>query len=194
MGDGDSNGATGDTLKLLEAEREDMEKALECVRQLARGFDTLTERRKSADAGRVALCLKLRGPDLRRCVWKGFTTPEAFQWYRRLLGKRLWENKCCRILPSTARHWSAGRKNWRSRAAVLGWLTASSSVPSYRRKCGRIFVSRSLFDPRPDESRSQNNSAGNPGVLIYTNDWDTYIRYTKLKAYTDSWRTLVSPM
>jgi len=88
MSDDYSNATTSDTLESLKTEREDLEETVDCARQMARDFDALTERRKSFDARRVAFHLQLKGPDLRRCIWKGFTTPEAFQWHKAAIARK----------------------------------------------------------------------------------------------------------
>lgn len=88
MSDDYSNGMTGDTLESLKAEREEMEKTVACVRQMTRDFDTLAERRKTFEGKRVAFHLQLKGPHLRRCVWKGFFTPEAFQWHKGAIARK----------------------------------------------------------------------------------------------------------
>jgi hypothetical protein len=64
------------------------EKTIACVRQMTRDFDTATERRKSFDAKRVAFHLQLKNPDLRRCVWKGYTTPKDFQWFKPAIARK----------------------------------------------------------------------------------------------------------
>ena len=88
MGDDYSNGTASATVEPLKAERADLEKTVASVRQMARDFDTLTERRKSFDAKRVAFHLQLKGPHLRRCIWKGFFTPEAFQWHKAAIARK----------------------------------------------------------------------------------------------------------
>jgi hypothetical protein len=88
MGDNYSNGTTSDTLESLKAERADLEKTIVRVQQMARDFDAETERRKSFDAKRVAFHLQLKNPDLRRCVWKGFTTPKDFQWFKPAIARK----------------------------------------------------------------------------------------------------------
>ena len=87
MGEDQSNGRPGDTLESLEAERQDLEKTVACVRQMTRDFDALTDQEKSFDPKRVAFHLQLKGPDLRRCVWKGILTPEAFQWHKAAMAR-----------------------------------------------------------------------------------------------------------
>jgi hypothetical protein len=88
MGDNYSNGTTSDTLESLKAERADLEKTIVRVQQMARDFDAETERRKSFDAKRVAFHPQLKNPDLRRCVWKGFTTPKDFQWFKPAIARK----------------------------------------------------------------------------------------------------------
>jgi hypothetical protein len=88
MGGNYSSGATGDTPESLKAERANLEKIIVSVQQMARDFDAATERRKSFDAKRVAFHLQLKNPDLRRCVWKGFTTPKDFQWFKPAIARK----------------------------------------------------------------------------------------------------------
>jgi hypothetical protein len=88
MGDNYSSGTTSDTLESLKAERANFEKSIACAQQMTRDFDALTERRKAFDAKRVAFHLQLKNPDLRRCVWKGFTTPKDFQWYKPAIARK----------------------------------------------------------------------------------------------------------
>ena len=82
MGDGHSNGGSGDTPEALAAEREEMEEAVAGLRQMERDFETLTEQAKMFDPDLVAFCVKLKGSEMKRCIWKGFFTPEGFQWHK----------------------------------------------------------------------------------------------------------------
>jgi hypothetical protein len=82
MGDGHSNGGSGDTPESLAAEREEMEEAVAGLRQMERDFETLTEQAKMFDPDLVAFCVKLKGSEMKRCIWKGFFTPEGFQWHK----------------------------------------------------------------------------------------------------------------
>lgn len=151
MGNGNSNGAAGDTLELLEAEREDFQKTLASVRQMARDFDTLAERRKRRDVTQIALHLQLKGPDLRRCVWKGFTTPEAFQWFK----------------PAIARKKALGEQMLRDvaayREALVRWAEGlEKREQDYRAKAAQQPAS----DPARGES-SGGKQAGAIGAAIF---------------------------
>ena len=182
MGDNNPNGMAGDTLESLEAEREDFEKTIACARQVARDFDKLTEQRKSMDPRRIAFHLQLKGPILRRCAWKGIITPEAFQWHKevvasqKVLGGQVLRDAAAFGQALISWEEDLERRELQQRAT----LSFSPSIPI-------VTGGNGLTPDRSDvpiksvgahKSCRQDNSGGNPGVLIYTNNWDTYNRYT----------------
>jgi hypothetical protein len=165
-----------------DAEYEDLRKTLDCVEQITREFENMSVQLRTNTAQMDLLTAQLSRRGARATATPSrFANPKADP-YKLLPGLR-------EVEQSFARQTAQGKQLCQTASTFAQALTAWAEDLEKRKSRHHAGKPAPAPTPRveqqqtnPDESCSHDNSGGNPGVLIYTNNRDTYTRYTKTES------------
>ena len=157
-------------------ESTDLKQTLDYVKQITRDFESLTAQLKR-DSTRLATLSMPSQKSGDRTSGNQQTTalPTALQGVAQSLAK---QKALGKQLINDVVVFAEGLSRWAQDLERQQQRDNLSPMPSTLVLSGENETTESIRDPDPHQSFSHDNSGGRPGVLIFTNNWDTYTRYT----------------
>jgi len=166
----------------IDPEYEYLQKTVACVREFTREFDGITNELRTARAELAVLSEELGRLDSRSKANRGSAGPSAadtgaFHDSNQSLARRkALGDKIVGAAVAFAQELNRWAEVLEKRELQMAALSSYSSTPVLTGRNGVLMPDERHASLDPD--CSQDNSGGNPAILIYTNDSEIYKRYT----------------